>query len=228
MSADTTSGRPDPADVLHRLRTDVPREAVLADPPPVPDSLPATPDMGLRRAEPEADAERVETWMDRPHLRETWEQPWPAERWARTWRAMLSGTYSVPLILTYRGRDVGYVEVYRPLRDEIGAAYRSEPHDLGFHIAVGEPDLTGRGIFSPFLAALAGALLAADPECRTVLVEPGVDNAPMHRALRKSGWTDCGEVQQRADRRVRLFLFPADGTDPRGLLLHEPEDGDLA
>jgi hypothetical protein len=32
----------------------------------------------------------------------------------------------------------------------------------------------------------------------------------MHAVLRREGWMDQGERQQRADRRVRLFLFGDD------------------
>lgn len=37
--------------------------------------------------------------------------------------------------------DFCYLEIYRPHRDEIGEVYDSQPHDLGIHIAVGDPAL---------------------------------------------------------------------------------------
>lgn len=197
--------------VLARLRTDVPRDWVLADGPPVPDLVRFTrdrlghADVELRVADPEGDAEMVAAWMARPHLVATWDQAWPARRWADDWRERLAGTYSVPLILLYRGIAAGYVEVYRPARDEIGRCYAARPHDLGFHIAIGEPAMTGRGVFSPLLPIMADALIDADPRCHLVVVEPDARNTGVHRALRSTGWVDDGEVQQRVDRRVRIF-----------------------
>jgi RimJ/RimL family protein N-acetyltransferase len=202
-----------PSRVLSRLRTDLPTEAALPTPPPVPTFTGAVSDMALRPADPQQDAPLVADWMSRPHLAETWEQPWSAGKWADDWRAKLATTYAVPLILSWRGHDVGYMEIYRPHRDEIGRIYRSEPHDLGIHIGIGEPDLTGRGIFGPFLGAVPAALFAADRDCRVVVGEPDHRNAHVHAALGHHGWTDCGEHQQRADRRVRLFLAPAEGQD---------------
>ncbi|RLP12017.1 GNAT family N-acetyltransferase [Propionibacterium australiense] len=197
--------------VLRRLRTDVPRDWVLTDRPPVPDLARLTrrrlghADAGLRVADPGRDAATVAAWMARPHLAETWDQAWSAGQWARDWRERLAGTYSLPLILLYRGDEVGYLEVYRPARDEISRCYAARPHDLGFHIAVGKPELTGKGLFSPLLPILADALIEADPECHLVLVEPDARNLRAHRALRSAGWADDGEVQQRSDRRARLF-----------------------
>lgn len=155
-----------------------------------------------------SDPALVAEWMNRPHLLETWEEPWPAEHWRRIWRAQFATTYSVPVVVSYRGAPACYVEIYRPHRDEIAGCYRSHPHDLGFHIAVGDPSLTGHGIFSAFMDRLAEALLDADPCCEAVLIEPDHRNRRMHAAARKLGWCDCGERQQRADRRVRLFVRP--------------------
>jgi RimJ/RimL family protein N-acetyltransferase len=224
--------------VLHRLRTDLPRDVYLPDPPPVPDVYRTCADgdgdhigVALRVADPSEgsdDAETVADWMSRPHLVETWDQKWSAEKWAADWCAKLSTTYSLPLILSYDGTEVGYLEFYRPQRDEIGMAYRSEPHDLGFHVAIGEEELTGRGIFSPLIGDMAHNLLDADPDCHLVLIEPSASNDRVHRVARRGGGIDAGEWQQRADRRVRLFLWTDDTVDPAGRLLGVPQDGDLA
>jgi hypothetical protein len=78
--------------------------------------------------------------------------------------------------------------------------------------------LTSNGIFGPFLRDLTTALMAADPECRLVIVEPDAGNERVHHGLRAFGAVDAGEWQQRADRRVRLFLWPADGEDAEARL----------
>lgn len=202
-----------PSPVLSRLRTDLPATSVLPSQPPVHALTGGFADFALRVASPSpdsADAALVAEWMSRPHLVETWEQPWGPERWVEDWRAKLATTYSVPLILSLRGEDIGYMEIYRPHRDEIGAVYASEPHDLGLHIAVGDPELVGQGIVGPMLGALPPALLDADPECRVVVGEPDHRNGRVHAVLRREGWIDRGERQQRPDRRVRLFLYGED------------------
>lgn len=250
----TGSSQPRPEEILARLRHDIPTADFLPSPPPLPQmnppfSLrPADPDPES------SDADLVAEWMSRPHLRETWEQPWPAERWRQDWVAKTHTTYARAAILSYsiprsphiraakeatRGdasaaptpsdendatTPVGYVEIYRPHRDEIGSSYLSQPHDLGAHIAIGKPELTGHGIFSSFLSELAAALLEQDPQCQLVLGEPDYRNTRTHRALAKSGFQDFGERQQRADRRVRLFGLtrPSAGREPQQRLEATP------
>jgi RimJ/RimL family protein N-acetyltransferase len=238
MNTPTTEPQPTTGDRavdlsgLHRLRTDLPESEFLAEPPRIPvEYLQGTGGITLRVADPETDAETVSVWMSRQHLVETWDQAWNPGEWAADWRAKLSTTYAVPLILSYGTGDdreeVGYMEIYRPRRDEIGLAYLSEPHDLGFHVAVGEPALTGRGIFGPFVGDFASRLLQSDPECRLVIAEPDVNNHRVHRVMSRGGGVDAGQWQQRADRRVRLFFWPGAGVDPRSRLKGDPEDGDL-
>ncbi len=213
------------SEALPRQRTDTPAAWVLPDPPPIPDLSRYTPqrtghgDIMIRVADPDTDASLVAEWMSQPHLIATWQQPWPASQWARYWVAQLSGTYSVPVIMLYQGVAVGYLEIYRAGRDEVGRCYHPARHDLGFHIAVGDPHLTGRRIFSPFLPTLADAMLEADPLCQVVIVDPAVNNTRMHQALLNNGWRGGGEAQPRPDRRIRLFYRGSSGLDPveRGL-----------
>lgn len=201
--------------LLHRLLLDAP----AGPPPPMPMvGAPFT----LRLADPapdSADGDLVAGWMARPHLAETWEQVWPPDRWRADWDAKSESGYALPILVDFEGSPAAYVEIYRPNRDEIGLCYKSGPGDLGFHIAVADRELIGRGIFSGFTARLTTALLAADPGCDLLIIEPDHRNRRAHAAARKTGWIDCGEVQQRPDRRVRLFMYPAVGVDPRGRIL---------
>lgn len=199
----------DPVAILPRLRQ-VPDSAVLAERPPLPE-MPSPFD--LRLVDPDStDPELIAGWMALPHLVKAWEQDWGPDRWRADSRARLAGTYSVPAIIRYEERDVGYLEVYRPMRDEIGALYESGPHDLGYHIAIGPPELTGRGIFGRFMDAIGPALLRSDPECERLAVEPDYRNTIVHGILRNAGWRDEGEFDARPDRRIRLFTFER-GTD---------------
>lgn len=189
------------AAVLPRLRVGLPDE-LIADRAPVVPALPAP--FSIRRAEPDADAKRVSEWMNRPHLVETWEQDWPVERWHADMSVRLAGDYSVPCIVGYEGRDVGYAELYWVAQDEVGGLYESRSHDTGLHLAIGESELRGKGIFSRFLNVLAEALAAADPECDLVLADPDHRNAAMRRALMKAGFTESFVAEVRPGRTIAL------------------------
>lgn len=187
---------------LPRLRTDL-SDAVRAVPAPAVPTL-ADP-FAVRVADPATDAQLVAEWMARPHLVATWEQDWPADRWRRNMAARLAGRYSVPCVIGYCGRDVGYLEIYRVAQDEVGAFYDSAPTDLGIHIAIGEQELLGRGIFSRFLHALTDAMADAEPDCDIVIGDPDHRNAPIRRALAKAGFTEAGIVAVRPQRTIALM-----------------------
>lgn len=190
---------------IDREFTDVTDDVVAAGPPPVPA---VGGDFTLRVVDPlGADPELLEEWFARPHLVQTWEQEWDALRWRTDAAFRLSGDYSRPVIFSRAGVDVGYLEIYRVARDEIARLYDVDAHDLGLHVATADPELLGRGLVSGLMRDLADALLAADPACRRIAVEPASNNTPMRRALTKRGWSDHGEFQVRPDRRIALHLL---------------------
>jgi RimJ/RimL family protein N-acetyltransferase len=176
-----------------------------AVPGPVVPSL--TGRFGLRVVDPSSsDPELLARWMALPHLLQTWEQAWDAPHWAADARARLAGNYSVPLIFTIDGVDAGYIELYRVARDELGALYDVAPHDMGFHIATGETGFIGRGVVTALISELAAGVFAAEPQCRLMVGDPAVDNAPIHRSLTKAGYTDRGVFDVRPGRRITLFI----------------------
>jgi RimJ/RimL family protein N-acetyltransferase len=144
---------------------------------------------------------------------ETWEQEWSEAKWRADSTHRLAGDYSRPLIVSLDGTEIGYVELYRPARDEIARLYPVDPYDMGIHIATADPALTGRGVMSGWLAELAQALFDADSRCRRVVLEPDARNSRIRRALTRHGWTDAGEFDVRPDRRIALHILgrtPAD------------------
>ncbi|WP_124711343.1 GNAT family N-acetyltransferase [Gordonia insulae] len=200
-SADTESGAPYS---IGREITDVTAEVIAAGPPVVPAP---TGRFSLRPVDPDADPALLVTWFARPHLVATWEQEWSAERWHADSAHRLAGDYSRPMIVALDGTEIGYIELYRPARDEIARLYPADPHDMGLHIATADPDLTGRGVMSAWMAELAQSLFDADPRCRRVVLEPDARNTRMRRALTKNGWVDLGEFDVRPDRRIALHVL---------------------
>lgn len=196
---------------IDREITDVPAEVAAAGGPVIPAD---TGRYSLRLVDPDGtDPEMLSEWFARPHLAVTWEQQdWTARRWRDDAAHRLAGDYSRPLIVAFDGVEVGYIELYRPARDEIARLYPADPYDMGLHVATAEPSLLGRGVMSAWMAELARALFDADSRCRRVVLEPDAGNVWMRRALVKRGWTDVGEFDVRPDRRIALHVL---GRDPR-------------
>lgn len=136
----------------------------------------------------------VARWMAAPHVERFWRQAWPAERWAAEVRAQHAGAHSRPWLVALDGEPVAYVEVYRVARDVIAAHHPVSPHDLGVHIAIGDPHRTGRGLGPRVLATVADSLLTADPRCGRVLGDPDVDHAVARRAFARAGFVPVRDV----------------------------------
>ncbi|MFE3222456.1 GNAT family N-acetyltransferase [Nocardia sp. NPDC059228] len=207
--------------VLARELTDLPEHIRRAPAPVLPEfAAPFTlrpVDVGSR------DPETITEWMHRPHLLETWEQAWDADRRRADCTAQLAGTFSRPCILEYDfaaldrpdlgNREVAYVELYRPAKDEIARLYDADARDMGFHIATADTTLLGRGVMSGWMRLLGQAILAAEPECRRLLCEPDHRNTPMRKALEKIGWQHLGDFDIRPDRRIALYALPRSAAD---------------
>jgi RimJ/RimL family protein N-acetyltransferase len=136
----------------------------------------------------------IRRWMAEPHVEKFWHQDWPLQRWRAELSAQLAGRHSLPCLVAFDGEDVAYLEVYRVGRDVLAEHCEHEPHDLGLHIAIGDPARTGHGLGRVLLQAVAAGLLDADPQCTQVLAEPDVDNAPSIAAFAAAGFVPCGEI----------------------------------
>ncbi|WP_017557658.1 GNAT family N-acetyltransferase [Nocardiopsis baichengensis] len=188
-------------------------DVLAAGPPPVPASAPPFA-MRVARAGG-ADLETLHTWMNRPHVERFFERAWTRERWAEEIAGQVSGTFSRPVLVSEDGRDAAYIELYRAARDVVGEAYRSEPHDVGLHIAIGEEQDTGRRLGARIFAAVTQAVFAADRRCRTVLIEPDAANAPARRAAERAGLRFGGEVALPHKKAALFFADRPEGDHDR-------------
>lgn len=160
--------------------------------PPVAD--PVVPDRAgewrLRPVRPHgADLATVVGWMRLPHVRRFYGQPWPDGLWADELAQHGPGSGSVAVFAERTGgRPVAMLEVYRPARHRLAAAFPTAAEDLGVHVCVGDVDETGRGTGSALLAAVGRGLLDANPATDRVLAEPDFRNHAAIGAFRKAGF----------------------------------------
>lgn len=137
---------------------------------------------------------RVAVWMAAPHVAQFWRQDWPTAVWADEVRRQRAGAHSRPWLVSLDGEPVAYVEVYRVARDVIALYHPVAPHDLGVHLAIGDPARVGRGLGRRLLAGVADTLLAADPACGRVLGDPEATHTVARRAFAAAGFVPVREV----------------------------------
>lgn len=201
----------DAAPVLHREITDGLAGQVRAVPAPPAPQLAAP--FGIRPVQPDRDAATIAEWMNRPHLVRAWESDWPVGRWHRYLRAQLAGAYSRPFLVSLRGIDHGYVEVYRAAKDSIAGCYDADPHDLGLHAAIADLAVVNRGIGPLLLPRLVASLFAREPDCRRVMFDPDHRNVAARRLCEFAGCVFLGEHDM-ANRRMALYALARPEPDP--------------
>lgn len=193
-----------PQIVLPRELTDISDDVRRVGAPPIPEV--AEP-YALRLVDADGDAEMVSEWMNRPHLVQAWEYDWPPERWRRYLRAQLDGEYSRPLIGSFRGEDLGYVELYRAAKDSIAPRYDADPHDIGMHAAIADPRFVDRGFAPLLLPRIVASVFAIEPQCRRIMFDPDYRNKGARRVCEFAGAEFLGEHDM-ANRRMALYALP--------------------
>jgi lysine N-acyltransferase len=136
----------------------------------------------------------VARWMAEPHVSAFWQQDWEPDRWAAEISRQHAGHHSRPWLVALDGIPVAYVEVYRVARDVVALHHPVGPHDLGVHIAIGDPARTRRGLGPRVLRAVADGLLAADPACCHVIGDPDVTHIAARRAFAAAGFRPLADV----------------------------------
>ena len=115
------------------------------------------------------------------------EYDWPPSRWRRYLRAQLDGAYSRPFIGSLRGRDLGYVELYRAARDSIATRYAADPHDLGLHAAIADEKIVNRGFGPILLPRIVASVFEHEPRCRRIMFDPDHRNTGARRLCEWAG-----------------------------------------
>ena len=195
------SASPEP--VLHEVPNPLHRPE---SPPAVP--VPRLADWSLRPVDlgRSDDVDLVHGWMRSEHVAPNWNQAWTRKRWYEELASQLAGQRSLPCLVFDGQHPVAYLELYRVARDVLGRCYPHHPHDLGVHIAIGDPERIGRGLGSRMLRQVAQGLLAADPRCRRIAAEPDVHNGRSVAAFGKAGYVREGEVGL-PDKNSALMVF---------------------
>ena len=135
------------------------------------------------------------------------EYPWPPERWRRYLQAQLDGEYSRPLIGSFRGTELAYVEVYRAAKDSIAPRYAADPYDLGLHAAIADLRFVNRGFAPILLPRLVASIFEIEPRCRRIMFDPDHRNSGARRLCEFAGCAFLGEHQM-SNRRMALYALP--------------------
>lgn len=141
-----------------------------------------------------ADLDLVHGWMRQQHVAAWWELDVPRAEVAGYLELAVADDHQQVLIGSVDGRPVSYWEVYWAARDPLAAWYQADPHDQGVHLLIGPPELTGRGLGTALLGAVAAWLLDREPATRRLVAEPDARNTASLRAFERCGFRRAAEL----------------------------------
>lgn len=123
---------------------------------------------------PEHDTPLLHAWMHRPHVVEFWEMAWPLD-WIHDYLVRQDEDPArSPYLGFVEDVPVGYIEVYDPHRDVLGAHAPVRPGDLGAHVLIGEEEYLGR--YSVAIGRAVVRFLFQRPGVLRLVGEPDVRN----------------------------------------------------
>lgn len=102
---------------------------------------------GLREVVLPQDFPLLFKWMHEPHVVSQWQMDKPELELEVYFERMAVDDHQRLYIIQIQGRDVGYLEIYEAARDRLALYYAADPHDLGWHVLLGEKDVVGKGHF---------------------------------------------------------------------------------
>jgi RimJ/RimL family protein N-acetyltransferase len=127
-----------------------------------------------RPVDPELDTPLITWWMNRPHVEEFWQMAWP-EAWIEDYLRRHFEDPTRTAILGFIDKDpIGYMEVYNPAEDVLGAYAPIQPGDIGAHVLIGEEDSLGK--HSIALGFACNRYLFDRPGVTRIVGEPDVRN----------------------------------------------------
>lgn len=152
---------------------------------------------------PEHDTPLLTAWMNKPHVEEFWAMAWP-EDWIRDYLVrQVEDPARSPYLGFVDDVPVGYIEVYDPQRDVLGAHAPVRDGDLGAHVLIGEEEHLGR--YSVAVGRAVSRFLFSRPDVLRLVGEPDVRNQNFLSLLSFLGFRKETEVEM-PDKRAAFMV----------------------
>lgn len=166
-------------------------------------------DFGMRQVDPATDSPLLHEWVTDPKAK-YWmmQEAGVADVWAEH-EAIAASEHHFAYLGLYQYRARFLVEVYDPTRSELAEVYAPVAEDVGMHVltAPGQKPIPGftRGVMTAVMDLLFGGFGA-----RRVVVEPDVENEPIHRLNEYVGFRPERAVDLKDKRALLSFCTRAD------------------
>lgn len=154
-----------------------------------------------------SDFPRLLRWFSAPHVAAWWNERLDLSGLEAKYGPGIDGVEPIYVFVVHIGHmPIGWIQWYR-WRDfpEHAAQLGADAAAAGIDLAIGEVDMTGRGLGPAVIRAFSTAHIFSHLDVAAIVADPAADNSRSLRAFSKAGFRSTGTVRfprEAADRCV--------------------------
>jgi aminoglycoside 6'-N-acetyltransferase len=150
----------------------------------------------------------MEQWLREPHVLRWWREPLDGSGLEAKYGPRIDGVEpSHVFVIEHDGRCVGWIQWYRWSDYESHAMkIGATAEEAGVDLAIGEPDMTGRGLGPVVIRTFLERIVFADPSVTAVVSDPEAANVRSRRAFEKVGFQSGVAVVLDGEREPRVIV----------------------
>ncbi|ATH06871.1 hypothetical protein BIY24_02645 [Halobacteriovorax marinus] len=162
--------------------------------------------ISYRVADIENDLDNFHSWHNKEFIYKFWELNKSKEELREYLAKGLKDPHSIPTIMEFDNKPVGYFEFYWAKEDRLGPFYDFSDYDRGFHFLIGELECLGQRNVDSILKATSHYAFLNDQRTDLLAGEPRSDNK---KIIRYVDHFDCWRNEKEFDfphKRAALLL----------------------
>jgi aminoglycoside 6'-N-acetyltransferase len=161
------------------------------------------------RALQREDLSLVQQWLNQPHVLEWWHTPMSLEDVHAKYDPRIDGTEPTHVFLIhYDGRPVGLIQWYRWSNYmEHAQLLGAKPEYAGIDLAIGERDMTGRGVGTAAIRQFVDEIVFAETAIAAIVSDPEEKNTRSLRAFTRAGFIVARTTQHPGEDLRRSIVF---------------------
>ena len=150
----------------------------------------------------------MERWLREPHVLQWWREPLDAAGLEAKYGPRIDGVEPTHMfVIECDGRPVGWIQWYRWSDYESHAKkLGAEADAAGVDLAIGAPDMIGRGLGPLVITTFLERVVFADLSVTAVVSDPEASNVRSRRAFEKAGFHSGVAVVLDGERDPRVIV----------------------
>lgn len=143
----------------------------------------------------ESDLPLLFTWFQQQYIAQLWKEPADYETFKEKYIAQYINASDLHPFIAYRNeKPIGFIK-YHHMNDEDRAVFPNVefPHlSVGIDLFIGEPAYLNKGYGTRLLKEFTAFTKKREPACKTIMIDPAVDNERAIACYKKVGFKEVG------------------------------------